>query len=123
MIQYYLFPRFLYKLWNRNIIIFPLHNTVDDLRKDLESYKSEGNEALKRKQYTKALEFYLKGLNVSQRSKQLHKEAAILYSNRANVFCTQQKYEEALASAIAATSCDETYHKVSARWCNDSLCV
>ncbi|XP_052214816.1 TPR and ankyrin repeat-containing protein 1-like isoform X2 [Dreissena polymorpha] len=85
--------------------------SVEQLRGALEQLKSQGNEALKSRDYAQALKFYDQGLLISQKSEQLYKEAAVLYSNRANVCCTLGHHEEALANAMAATTCDKTYTK------------
>ena len=85
---------------------------VEELRRDLEKSKSCGNSALKLGNHNEALKFYNEALELSQHAKELYKEAAILYSNKANVLNKQKKYEEALPNAIAAVSCDETWHKV-----------
>ena len=86
--------------------------SVDELRKDLDKLKSRGNSALKSGNHNEALRFYNEALELTQHAKELHKEAAILYSNKANVLNKQGKYKEALPCAIAAVSCDETWHKV-----------
>ena len=86
---------------------------MDDLRKDLEALKSRGNMALKSGNHNEALRLYSEALDVSKQSKELDKEAAILYSNRANVLNKQQNYEEALPNANAAISYDVNWHKVS----------
>ena len=87
--------------------------SVDDLRKDLEALKSRGNMALKSGNHNEALRLYSEALDVSKQSKELDKEAAILYSNRANVLNKQQNYQEALPNANAAISYDINWHKVS----------
>ncbi|XP_045164107.2 TPR and ankyrin repeat-containing protein 1-like [Mercenaria mercenaria] len=84
---------------------------VGELRKDLEVFKSQGNAALKSGKHQEALKFYEKAIKISQQSKQLYKEAAIVYSNKANVHCTLKNYTEALTNALAAISCDSAYHK------------
>ncbi|KAH3807161.1 hypothetical protein DPMN_135494 [Dreissena polymorpha] len=66
--------------------------SVEQLRSELEQLKSQGNEALKSRDYVQALKFYDQGLLISQKSEQLYKEAAILYSNRANVCFTLGKH-------------------------------
>ena len=86
--------------------------SVEELRKELETLKSRGNSALKSGNHNEALRFYNEALEITQNAKELYKEAAILYSNKANVLNKQQKYDEALPNAIAAVSCDETWHKV-----------
>ena len=86
---------------------------MEELRKDLETLKTRGNTALKSGNHSEALRLYSDALEISKKSKELHKEAAILYSNKANVLNKQRKYEEALPNAIAAISCDETWHKAS----------
>ena len=50
---------------------------------------------------------------ISQKqSKELYKEAAVVYSNRANVFYTLKDSEKALTHALAAVNSDPTYQKV-----------
>ena len=71
-----------------------------------------GNEALKRTDTSEALRLYEEALDISKQSKELYKEAAVVYSNRANVFYTLKGWEEALTNALAAVSCDPSYHKV-----------
>jgi len=45
-------------------------------------------------------------------SKELYKEAAVVYSNMAKLLYSLKKYEDALINAIAAIKCDTSYHKV-----------
>ena len=92
--------------------VYCLNFSVEELRKDLEALKARGNNALKSGNHSLALKLYSEALQITQNSKELHKEAAILYSNRANVLNKQQKYTEALPNAIAAISCDGSWHKV-----------
>ncbi|KAL4228785.1 hypothetical protein ACF0H5_011825 [Mactra antiquata] len=85
--------------------------SVEELRQDLDNLKSQGNAALKSGNHLEALQMYDAALKVSQKSQYLYKEAAILYSNRANVHCTLKQYTDALPNALAAINCDTNYPK------------
>ncbi|WAR27596.1 TRNK1-like protein [Mya arenaria] len=63
---------------------YPFLLNIEELKKDIEDLKNDGNNALKAKQYDKALKYYDDGIKISQKSKLLYKHAAILYSNCAN---------------------------------------
>ncbi|XP_045212719.2 uncharacterized protein LOC123563773, partial [Mercenaria mercenaria] len=77
----------------------------------LEAFKTEGNKAKQANDYTKALQLYDEALGIAQQSPELYKEAAILYSNKSNVLYQMNKFEDALANAIAAINSGPEYSK------------
>ena len=74
--------------------------------------KCAGNVNLKEGRIDEARKKYQEAIQVASMSKELYKEAAVVYSNMAKLLYSLKKYEDALINAIAAIKCDTSYHKV-----------
>ncbi|XP_071492009.1 small glutamine-rich tetratricopeptide repeat-containing protein alpha-like [Diadema antillarum] len=77
--------------------------------KDLaEKLKNEGNELMRKDQYSEAMELYTKAINLNP-----HK--AVYYSNRAAAYSKLENHEKALEDCQKAVSIDPTYSKAYGR--------
>ncbi|KAL8813192.1 MAG: hypothetical protein Q9223_007103 [Gallowayella weberi] len=75
---------------------------------EAESFKSEGNAAMQKKDYAKAIDLYSKAINLSPTN-------PIYLSNRAAAYSASHKHAEAVADAELATSADPKYTKAWSR--------
>lgn len=75
---------------------------------EAESFKSQGNAAMQRKDYPKAIDLYTKAIDLSPTN-------PIYLSNRAAAYSAAYKYHEAIADAELAVSADPKYTKAWSR--------
>jgi tetratricopeptide (TPR) repeat protein len=83
----------------------------DQSQVEADRLKSEGNKAMARKQYEKAVLFYSKSLRLAPAGKNSH----VYFSNRAAAFCYLERYEEAELDAERSLALHPEYGKAHAR--------
>ncbi|XP_018783852.1 PREDICTED: serine/threonine-protein phosphatase 5 [Bactrocera latifrons] len=79
------------------------NNGVDEQKDLAENYKNQGNEMLKNKEFTKAIEMYTKAIELCP--------CAIYYANRSLAHLREESFGYALQDGIAAVKADPTYLK------------
>jgi tetratricopeptide (TPR) repeat protein len=89
----------------------------EDARRLAQQYKTQGNDAISRKDYTKAVSLYTTALSHDSASK----EAAILFANRAQAHLSLSNYGAAEEDCDKAIAVDPTYAKAWMRRGNARL--
>jgi stress-induced-phosphoprotein 1 len=85
-------------------------NLSDD-DEEADRLKGEGNKAMARKQYEKAVKYYSKSLRLSPAGHNSH----VYFSNRAAALCYLERYEEAELDAERSLALNPEYGKAHAR--------
>lgn len=91
---------------NNGEIVFEEDSVEEQKAKQEESeaWKEKGNEAMKRKDYTAAIKFYTRAIDLIPKN-------PIFLSNRAAAYASKQEYTMALTDAQAAVDADPSYTK------------
>ena len=105
-------------LWLRNVEIIMRDNTISmvDIKKPqtpleeakAECLKSQGNKAMKNRQYQEAVDLYTKAVKIDLSS-------AVYRANRSAALLSMEKFEHACTDAFIATQLDPDYAKAWAR--------
>ena len=80
-----------------------------ELKAEAEEFKKKGNEALSKKDYTKAMDFYTQAVKIDPWD-------AVYHSNRSAAFYAVERYRDAVADAYIATEMDPKYAKAWSRY-------
>ncbi|KAK9889068.1 hypothetical protein WA026_004340 [Henosepilachna vigintioctopunctata] len=81
---------------------------TDQQKLEAEKFKNEGNAAIKNDQYSEALYFYTKAIDINPHN-------AVYYCNRAAVYSKLEKHMEAIKDCKEAIKLDPTYGKAYSR--------
>ncbi|KIV98843.1 uncharacterized protein PV09_09414 [Verruconis gallopava] len=80
----------------------------EETKKKADELKAQGNQAMQRKAYAEAIDFYTQAINLDPLN-------AIYLSNRAAAYSALQRHAEAKADAEMATAADPSYTKAWSR--------
>ena len=82
---------------------------TDELKAKAENYKKQGNDALAKKEYNKALELYTEAIRIDP-------SCAVYRANRSAALYSLQRYEESVGDAHMALRLDAKYAKAWSRY-------
>ncbi|CAC5365908.1 unnamed protein product [Mytilus coruscus] len=83
----------------------------EEIRKRIIMFKNKGNDALKNTNNGHAIQMYTKGLQLCGDNSALKREAAVLLSNRSNVYSMMGMHKEALKDADESIKSDSSWYK------------